>query len=169
MHGNDSRSFYQHYLTDMHEVIAFYKGLDAPTRKIIDSRGVIPTMNVADSKKAINDMANYSQKWHDGTSTKKKSTKISDGLAAIQAQLNNLGREIKKVNEKVYAAQVGCEIYKGPHYTKDCPDKEDEKTLKEAYYTQFGVSYPQGQFKTAAPRYYQRNNETLHIKSEDNR
>ncbi|GKC72810.1 DNA-directed DNA polymerase, partial [Tanacetum coccineum] len=26
---------------------------------------------------------------------------------AIQAQLNNLGREIKKVNEKVYAAQVG--------------------------------------------------------------
>ncbi|GJT21630.1 putative reverse transcriptase domain-containing protein [Tanacetum coccineum] len=44
----------------------------------------------------------------------------SDGLAAIQAQLNNLGREIKKVNEKVYAAQVGCEQCKGPHYTKDC-------------------------------------------------
>ncbi|GKA71313.1 hypothetical protein Tco_0777452, partial [Tanacetum coccineum] len=30
---------------------------------------------------------------------------------AIQAQLNNLRREIKKVNEKVYAAQVGCEQY----------------------------------------------------------
>ncbi|GKC27337.1 homeodomain-like protein [Tanacetum coccineum] len=39
-----------------------------------------------------------------------RSTKTSDGLAAIQAQLNNLGREIKKVNEKVYAAQVGCEL-----------------------------------------------------------
>nr|GEV39748.1 hypothetical protein [Tanacetum cinerariifolium] len=26
----------------------------------------------------------------------------------IQARLNNLGREIKKVNEKVYAAQVRC-------------------------------------------------------------
>ncbi|GJW91197.1 hypothetical protein Tco_0168750 [Tanacetum coccineum] len=38
-----------------------------------------------------------------------KSTKTSDRLAAIQAQLNNLGREIKKVNEKVYVAQVGCE------------------------------------------------------------
>ncbi|GJY22384.1 hypothetical protein Tco_0396042 [Tanacetum coccineum] len=37
------------------------------------------------------------------------STETSDRLAAIQAQLNNLGREIKKVNEKVYAAQVGCE------------------------------------------------------------
>ncbi|GJX09776.1 hypothetical protein Tco_0199635 [Tanacetum coccineum] len=63
-------------------------------------------------------------------------TKTSDGLAAIQAQLNNLWREIKKVNEKVYAAQVGCEQCKGPHYTKDCPLKEEGKTLKEAYYTQ---------------------------------
>ncbi|GKB42492.1 retrovirus-related pol polyprotein from transposon TNT 1-94 [Tanacetum coccineum] len=47
---------------------------------------------------------------------------------AIQAQLNNLGREIKKVNEKVYAAQVGCEQCKGPHYTKDFPLKEEAST-----------------------------------------
>ncbi|GJT26547.1 putative reverse transcriptase domain-containing protein [Tanacetum coccineum] len=38
-----------------------------------------------------------------------RSIETSDGLAAIQAQLNNLGREMKKVNEKVYAAQVECE------------------------------------------------------------
>ncbi|GJT90461.1 hypothetical protein Tco_1079306 [Tanacetum coccineum] len=82
----------QHYLTEMHEV--------------------------EDAKKAIQEMAEYSQKWHNGTS-RGRSTKTSDGLAAIQAQLNNLGREIKKVNEKVYAAQVGCEQCKGPHYTKD--------------------------------------------------
>ncbi|GJX58947.1 hypothetical protein Tco_0290337 [Tanacetum coccineum] len=54
---------------------------------------------------------------------------------SIQAQLNNLGREIKKVNEKVYAAQFGCEQCIGPHYTKDCPLKEEGKTLEEAYYT----------------------------------
>ncbi|GKA34534.1 hypothetical protein Tco_0720963 [Tanacetum coccineum] len=52
--------------------------------------------------------AEYSQKWHNGTS-RTRSAETSNGLAAIQAQLNNLGREIKKVNEKVYAAQVGCE------------------------------------------------------------
>ncbi|GJY61873.1 hypothetical protein Tco_0462530 [Tanacetum coccineum] len=40
-------------------------------------------------------MAEYSQKWHNGTS-RVRSTETSDGLAAIQAQLNNLGREIKK-------------------------------------------------------------------------
>ncbi|GKB00648.1 hypothetical protein Tco_0828641 [Tanacetum coccineum] len=36
------------------------QGLDAPTRKILDSRCAIPTMNIADAKKAIHDMANYS-------------------------------------------------------------------------------------------------------------
>ncbi|GJV86892.1 hypothetical protein Tco_1530830 [Tanacetum coccineum] len=77
---------------------------------------------------------------------------------AIQAQLNNLGREIKKVNEKVYVAQVGCEQCKGPHYTKDCPLKEEGKTLKEAYYTQFGGPFQGGGYRAAAPGFYQRNN-----------
>ncbi|GJU37239.1 hypothetical protein Tco_1185593 [Tanacetum coccineum] len=82
------------------------------------------------------------------TSTKTRSTKTSDGLAAIQAQLTSLGREIKKVNEKVYTAQVGCEVCKGPHYTKDCPLKEEGKTFKEAYYIQFGAPYqPGGQYR----------------------
>ncbi|GKE64579.1 hypothetical protein Tco_1518740, partial [Tanacetum coccineum] len=50
------------------------------------------------------------------------------GLAAIQAQLNNLGREIKKVNEKLYAAQFGA-----PYQ-------------------------PRGHYRVAGPRFYQRNN-----------
>ncbi|GJS41086.1 mitochondrial proton/calcium exchanger protein-like protein isoform X1 [Tanacetum coccineum] len=69
-------------------------------------KGVIPSKTTADANTAIQEMAEYSQKWHNGTS-RVRSTKISDGLAAIQAQLNNLRREIKKVNEKVYVAQVG--------------------------------------------------------------
>ncbi|GJS58842.1 transposase, MuDR, MULE transposase domain protein [Tanacetum coccineum] len=96
----------QHYLTDMQEVILFYNGLDVLTRQILDSKGAIPSKTVADAKVAIQEMAEYSQKWHNGTSSRTRSTKTSDGLAVIQAQLNNLGREIKKVNEKVYAAQL---------------------------------------------------------------
>ncbi|GJT94518.1 uncharacterized mitochondrial protein-like protein [Tanacetum coccineum] len=46
-------------------------------------------------------MADHSQKWHNVTSTRTRSTDTSDGLDAIQALLNNLGREIKKVNERV--------------------------------------------------------------------
>ncbi|GJX54826.1 hypothetical protein Tco_0283195 [Tanacetum coccineum] len=67
---------------------------------ILDLKGAIPTMTAANAKVAIQQMAEYSQKWHDGTSTKTRSTETSEGLAAIQAQLNNLRREIKKVNEK---------------------------------------------------------------------
>ncbi|GJZ82780.1 homeodomain-like protein [Tanacetum coccineum] len=102
-------------------------------------------------------MAEYSLKWHNDTS-RGRSTETSNGLAAIQAQLNNLGREIKKVNEKVYATQVGCEQCKGPHYTKDCPLKEEGKTLEEAYYTQFGGPFQGGGYKATAPGFYQRNN-----------
>ncbi|GKC24832.1 uncharacterized mitochondrial protein-like protein [Tanacetum coccineum] len=55
--------------------------------------------------------------------------------------------------------EVGCELYKGPHYTKDYPLKEEGKTLKEAYYTQFGVPFQQGrQYRAAALGFYQRNN-----------
>ncbi|GJY94449.1 hypothetical protein Tco_0510810 [Tanacetum coccineum] len=127
----------QHYLTDMQEVILFYNGLDVPTRQILDSKGAITSKTPVDAKIAIQEMAKYSQKWHNGTSSRTRSTKTSNELAAIQAQLNNLRREIKKVNEKVYSAHVGCELCKGPHYTKDCPQKEEGKNLKEAYYTQF--------------------------------
>ncbi|GJT93808.1 hypothetical protein Tco_1082653 [Tanacetum coccineum] len=79
-------------------------------------------------------MAEYSQKWHNGTS-RGRSTETSDGLAAIQAQLNNLGREIKKgSNEK------------------------EGKTLEEAYYTQFGGPFQGGGYRATAPGFYQRNN-----------
>ncbi|GKC59604.1 reverse transcriptase domain-containing protein, partial [Tanacetum coccineum] len=78
-----------------------------------------------------------------GTS-RSRSTETSEGFAAIQAQLNNLRREIKKVNEKVYAAQVGCEQCKGSHYTKDYLLKEEGKTLEEAYCMQFGGPFQGG-------------------------
>ncbi|GJX98402.1 hypothetical protein Tco_0355421 [Tanacetum coccineum] len=89
----------------MQEVVLFYNGLDVPTRQILDSRGAIPSKTAADAKTTIQEMAEYSQKWHNGTS-RVRSTETSNGLVAIQAQLNNLGRKIKKVNEKVYAAQI---------------------------------------------------------------
>ncbi|GKD24436.1 hypothetical protein Tco_1230650, partial [Tanacetum coccineum] len=43
----------QHYLTDIQEVISFYKELDVPPRQILDSKGAIPSTRAADAKKAI--------------------------------------------------------------------------------------------------------------------
>ncbi|GJS17244.1 DNA-directed DNA polymerase [Tanacetum coccineum] len=45
-----------------------------------------------------------------------------------------------------------------PHYTKDFPLKEEEKTLKEAYYTQFGRPFQGGGYRAATLGFYQRNN-----------
>ncbi|GJZ23228.1 hypothetical protein Tco_0560687 [Tanacetum coccineum] len=102
----------QHYLTDMQEVILFYNGLDVPTRQILYSRGAIPTKTVVDAKVSIQEMAEYSQKWHNGTSSKNRSTKTSDGLAVIQAQLNSLGREIKKL---IHLRYVVCSMAYKPY------------------------------------------------------
>ncbi|GKC22767.1 reverse transcriptase domain-containing protein [Tanacetum coccineum] len=113
----------QHYLIEMQEVVLFYNGLDVPTRQILNSRGAIPSKTTADTQVAIQEMAEYSQKWHNGTS-RNRSTETFDGLAAIQSQLNNLGIEIKKVNEKVYAAQVGCE--QSSHINNSIPRKEKD-------------------------------------------
>ncbi|GJU57798.1 hypothetical protein Tco_1235564 [Tanacetum coccineum] len=100
------------------------------TGAILDSRGAIPSQTAPDAKIAIKEMVEYSKKWG----------------------------EIKKVNEKVYAAQVGCEQCKGPHYTKYCPLKEEGKTLEEAYYTQFSGPLQGGGYRVAALGFYQRNN-----------
>ncbi|GJV49420.1 formin-like protein 1 [Tanacetum coccineum] len=107
----------------------------------------------------------YLKELHENTFS--GSTETFDGLAAIQAQLNNLGREIKKVNEKVYAAQVRCELCKGSHYTKDCPLKEEGNNLEEAYYTQFRAPYqPAGQYRVAGTGFYQRNNKNSSKKTQ---
>ncbi|GJV79614.1 hypothetical protein Tco_1515484 [Tanacetum coccineum] len=42
--------------------------LDVPTRQILDLRGAIPSKTAVDAKVAIQEMAEYSQKWHNGTS-----------------------------------------------------------------------------------------------------
>ncbi|GKC59187.1 hypothetical protein Tco_1086785, partial [Tanacetum coccineum] len=102
--------------------------LNVPIRQILDYKGAIPTKTAVDAKIAIKEMAEYSKKWHNGTSSKARSTKTSNRLAAIQARLNNLGREIKKVNENVYAAQFGA-----PYQ-------------------------PTGQYRAAGQGFYQRNN-----------
>ncbi|GJZ17734.1 hypothetical protein Tco_0553857 [Tanacetum coccineum] len=72
-------------ITTWEEVILFYNGLDVSTRQILESRGAIPTKTTADAKVAIKEMTEYSQKWHNGTSSKNRSTETFNGLAAIQA------------------------------------------------------------------------------------
>ncbi|GJX22291.1 hypothetical protein Tco_0226736 [Tanacetum coccineum] len=59
---------FQYSSLELQEVILFDNRLDVPTRQILDSKGAIPSKTAADAKRAIQEMAEYSQKWHNGTS-----------------------------------------------------------------------------------------------------
>ncbi|GKD75404.1 hypothetical protein Tco_1333686 [Tanacetum coccineum] len=62
-------------------------------------------------------MADHSQKWHDGmTSRNTRSNSSNDGLAALVNKLDNLGRNMKKLKDNVHAIQFRV----GPpgYYTK---------------------------------------------------
>ncbi|GJX35116.1 hypothetical protein Tco_0246673 [Tanacetum coccineum] len=101
-----------------------------PSGSITTWEGAIPSKTTADAKIAIQEMAEYSQKWHNRTSSRTKSTKTSDRLATIKAQLNNIRQEIKKVNEKVYVAHVGWPgFYQQNNGNSSYPDRRP--SLKE--------------------------------------
>ncbi|GKA52914.1 putative reverse transcriptase domain-containing protein [Tanacetum coccineum] len=94
--------------------------------------GAIPSKTAADTKVAIQEMAEYSQKWDNRTS-RSRSTETSDGLAAIQAQLNNLGKEINRLNgyyceEKKgsYRPQFSKAYSEASHINNYIPRKEKD-------------------------------------------
>ncbi|GJY30933.1 putative reverse transcriptase domain-containing protein [Tanacetum coccineum] len=100
-------------------------------------------MRPAEALIAIQTMADYSQKWHDGTTSRKMgSSNSSDRLAALVNKLDNLGRDMKKLKESVHAIQVGCKICEGPHHDKDCPLNEEFKQVEEVRYGEFRRTMP---------------------------
>ncbi|GJU31833.1 hypothetical protein Tco_1175422 [Tanacetum coccineum] len=78
--------------------------------QLLDSQGPIPGMTPVQALTAIQTMADHSQKWHDGSSSRNiESSSNSEGIAAIVNKLENLGRDMKKLKENVHAIQVGCQ------------------------------------------------------------
>nr|GEU78357.1 homeodomain-like protein [Tanacetum cinerariifolium] len=75
--------------------------------KILDSKGAIPSKTVDDAKVAIQEMAEYSQKWHNGTSrTRKKrheenSNLIKEIRASTDAAIKNQGASIKTLEIQI--------------------------------------------------------------------
>ncbi|GJY54409.1 reverse transcriptase domain-containing protein [Tanacetum coccineum] len=105
--------------------------------------GPIFGMRPAKAITAIQTMADHSQKWHDGiTSRNIGSSSSKDGLAVLVNKLDNLGRDMKKLKESVHAIQVGCQNCKGPHLNKDCPLNGEVKQVEEVRYGEFRRTMP---------------------------
>ncbi|GKB47557.1 hypothetical protein Tco_0898310 [Tanacetum coccineum] len=120
-----------HNINSHQKVNNFYNGLRTMNCQLLDSQGPIPGMTPAQVLTAIQTMADHSQKWHDGTSSRNiKGSSNSEGIAAIVNKLENLSRDMKKLKENVYAIQVGCQNYGGAHLDKDCPLNEEVKSIK---------------------------------------
>ncbi|GKB12416.1 hypothetical protein Tco_0846339 [Tanacetum coccineum] len=132
-----------HDINNHHKVNIFYKGLSTMNRQLLDSYGSIPGMTPTQALMVIKTMADHSQKWHDGTSSRNiSSISNTEGLAAIVSKLDNLGHNMKKLKENVHAIQVGCQIFEVPHLDKECPLNEEVKQVEEVNYGEFGRPAP---------------------------
>ncbi|GKA52044.1 reverse transcriptase domain-containing protein [Tanacetum coccineum] len=132
-----------HDINSHQKVNTFHKGLSTMNHQLLDSQGPIPEMRLAEALTAIQTMADHSQKWHDGlTSRNIESTSSNDRLAALVNKLDNLGRDMKNLKESVHAIQDGCKICKGPHLDKECPLYEEVKQVGEVRYGEFGRTTP---------------------------
>ncbi|GJV69553.1 hypothetical protein Tco_1485062 [Tanacetum coccineum] len=127
-----------HDINNHQKVNIFYNDLGALNLQFLNSQGLIPSMTHVQALTAIQTMADHSQKWHDGSSSRSIEGSSSEGIATIMKKLENLGRDMKKLKENVYAIQVGCQNCRGAHLDKDCPLKEEVKSVKEAKYGEFG-------------------------------
>ncbi|GJT16946.1 putative reverse transcriptase domain-containing protein [Tanacetum coccineum] len=118
-----------------------------PTRQILDSRGAIPSKTDADAKVAVQEMAKYSQKWHNGTScSKNRSTETSDGVASLQDNFINLGEKRLKTRAVGYnrAAELRDSIkntMQNPLITKN-EGQSIEDTLSNFMRKGIWKSYP---------------------------
>ncbi|GJS26455.1 hypothetical protein Tco_0487075, partial [Tanacetum coccineum] len=71
-------------------------------------KAFIQSTTLAQVLTAIQTMADYSQKWHDGSfNSNIDNSNNTEGIAAIVSKLDSLGRDMKKLKENVYAIQVG--------------------------------------------------------------
>ncbi|GJR28072.1 reverse transcriptase domain-containing protein [Tanacetum coccineum] len=149
-----------HDINSHQKVNIFYNGLGTMNRQLLDSQGSIPGMTPAQALTVIQTMADHSQKWHDGSSSRNiDSSSNSKGIAAIVNTLYSLGRDMKKLKENVYAIQVGCQTYEGAHLDKEYPLKEEIKSFEEVKYGEFEPSSPfsnGAKYHVAPPRYYTR-------------
>ncbi|GJU61731.1 hypothetical protein Tco_1243566 [Tanacetum coccineum] len=93
-----------HDINSHQKVNIFYNGLGIMNRQLLDSHGPIPGMTPAQALTAIQTMADHSQKWHDGSSSKNiDSSSNSKGIVAIVSKLDSLSRDMKKLKENVHA------------------------------------------------------------------
>ncbi|GJU02001.1 hypothetical protein Tco_1112339, partial [Tanacetum coccineum] len=103
----------------MRHCIRLGKGLEIPSRKMLDSEGLIPMM-------------------YDEATTWQRSNHSSNNIAVITNKLDSLGCDIKKLKESIHAMQEGFKSRQGVHLTQECPlIKEDKEVEQDEWINKF--------------------------------
>ncbi|KAJ9566930.1 hypothetical protein OSB04_002896 [Centaurea solstitialis] len=136
-----------HGLSKSEHVQTFYSGLAYSSRATLDSSagGVFMYKTPTEGYKLLEDMLIHNIDWRTDKRFQiprmagKISTDFdpSDELAAMKNQQVKFVRKIEELIKSVHALQVGCEECKGPHLTKDCPNRP-MMTPEEVNYLNLG-------------------------------
>nr|GEV91098.1 reverse transcriptase domain-containing protein [Tanacetum cinerariifolium] len=109
-----------HDITSHKKVNIFNKGLNTKNHYLLDLRGPILGMTPNQALMAIQTMADHSQKWHDGTSSKNiSSNSNTDGLAVIDLTLTKNVRSTRKSN----SWKSSCTVFGFPPYPLNYPTR----------------------------------------------
>ncbi|GJX10010.1 putative reverse transcriptase domain-containing protein [Tanacetum coccineum] len=84
------------------KVNTFYNGLRLHTRRIMDSRSLIPGLTAVKALDSIQEMVNHSHKWHNEEGDGRISNNGSNSLSTITDKLKNLNRDMSDLRENVH-------------------------------------------------------------------
>nr|GEV63658.1 hypothetical protein [Tanacetum cinerariifolium]GEX46780.1 hypothetical protein [Tanacetum cinerariifolium] len=121
-----------HDINNHQKVSNFYKGLNAINHQFLDSQGPIPGMTPTQALMEIQTMADHSQKWHDGTSSRNVSNNSNtDGLAANDL---NLTKNVLSTR-KLKSCKRQCKVVNDEDETLHSPISSRKLNNKEGWTT----------------------------------
>nr|GEX11618.1 hypothetical protein [Tanacetum cinerariifolium] len=114
-----------------------WERLDIPSHKMVDSQGLIPMMPPTQALKSVQNMADHSQNWYNEATTWQGSSHNSNDIVFITKRVDNFKCDMQKLQESIYAIQVGFKICEEVHLTKERPLKEYGKIVEQVKYIGF--------------------------------
>ncbi|GJW96244.1 hypothetical protein Tco_0178052 [Tanacetum coccineum] len=101
--GSDNKDANEH-IKKVLEIIDLFHIPNITIDQILDSRDAIPSKTAADAKVAIQEMAEYSQKYHNGTSVEKRSQSMEDTLSKFMSESTKRHEENSNLIKEIQAS-----------------------------------------------------------------
>ncbi|GJX89624.1 hypothetical protein Tco_0341638 [Tanacetum coccineum] len=129
-----------HHLNCQKKVHIFYTGLDIPTRRVLDYKGLIPLMTPTQALISIQVMAEHSHNWYDEATTRER----------INDRPNNV--DTKKPKENIHAIQASFKNCEGAHLTMEYPLEKEDGAVEQSEKVKERMTMGKENVKEPVPR-----------------